>query len=360
MRRISVAPTAAIVLRVGDQSLHPYMQRYPLLSGPDASMNWRCLAAIREGIEMRKADAPHDLELLDPADVDIDRDAAAAAKRILDAADAPANTREQLAKALLWKMPLIPVTARSALAFGCGDGVELAMLRARLPQADIHAVDWTDGVAPSLKKATDAHVSVDNMFEYIRKSEKMFDVIFANHVIEHFYDPEDGLRLLGSRLAPGGVLVAALPLEGSGEGIFADTMVRFGSEPRSIKSADMIVLNAGHPWKTNVSDLGGTLRRVGFSSVTIRQRRWHPTVTDWINDGNHATWRRRSRAINTFIVRPWERLVGAIFPDRGPALLLRILAAVERRLPFGSHILLTRDTPEVVFVAGGFSAPAAN
>ncbi|KMO21753.1 class I SAM-dependent methyltransferase [Methylobacterium platani] len=92
------------------------------------------------------------------------------------------------------------------LDFGSGSGEFLAAARAR--GCDVTGIEPGRTYAAYARAAHGARV-LDRLDDL--PGEEAFDVVAVHHVLEHLRDPVDILVRLAGRLAPGGVLYAAVP-----------------------------------------------------------------------------------------------------------------------------------------------------
>ena len=100
------------------------------------------------------------------------------------------------------------IAGRDVFDFGCGWGLTLKFLEKR--GAKCFGLDpATEAVSYCQKQGLD--VSLGNIDDLDKLSERNFDVILMQNVLEHLKDPVHSLRMLSSRLKPGGVLVVAVP-----------------------------------------------------------------------------------------------------------------------------------------------------
>ncbi|QPN59124.1 methyltransferase domain-containing protein [Synechococcus sp. CBW1002] len=81
-----------------------------------------------------------------------------------------------------------------------------------LPDAAITAFDWVDGCSLDRINQCNASYRVGNVLISLADFQGEFDVLFSHHLLEHIYKPHDFIRLAQDSLAPGGVLVAGMPL----------------------------------------------------------------------------------------------------------------------------------------------------
>lgn len=103
----------------------------------------------------------------------------------------------------------IPARVGSVLDVGCGDGRFGAVLKARL---GCHVTGLTYSVeeaALAREKLDEVVVADLDRFDF--QPTRRFDCIVCSHVLEHLKAPSLVLNRLGGLLAPGGVVVIALP-----------------------------------------------------------------------------------------------------------------------------------------------------
>jgi SAM-dependent methyltransferase len=344
-------PVPAMLLRVSDRALHAWIQQYPLFTGPDEDLNSACFRACVDGLELRDPGAVRSLEALEPFLLDSSDeigDRAIAILKSIGVSHADAK-RRLLTRA--WKMCLVPQEASSALALGCGEGDEIAALRARLPRARIQGLDWVEKTLPGLLNATRAQFAHGDFNCLLAERKDSFDLVFSNHVLEHSFDPDGLLRAIHASLKPGGLMVSALPLDGeSGNLVYRELLERVRRH-HPLGRSDAMFLAAGHPYTTNVSELTRTMLDAGFNSVRVMYRPWRPTLFD---DFDVADLRRRSLAhMKRYRVSHGvaHSILGASLGDRTPLAIWRALAAIDSRSPFGLLRMLTHLSLEAVCVA---------
>lgn len=103
----------------------------------------------------------------------------------------------------------IPLTAKSVLDIGCGDGALGAVLKRRSRCA-------VTGVTASEEESRRARVLLDAVVHADVETASLaslgaFDVVVCSHILEHLRDPRSVLDRLRSNLTQDGVLVVALP-----------------------------------------------------------------------------------------------------------------------------------------------------
>jgi ubiquinone/menaquinone biosynthesis C-methylase UbiE len=80
-----------------------------------------------------------------------------------------------------------------------------------------------------------------------------FDMVFANNVLEHSYNPDKVLREIMRILKPGGYLAAMIPMDGE------NVRVLIGVDRG----------NVAHAWKTTFRDCEQRFRSAGYTNLTI-------------------------------------------------------------------------------------------
>ena len=111
----------------------------------------------------------------------------------------------------------LPRRGARLLDIGCGQGTFLVEMR---------RAGWeVQGVEPDSSAAAVARANgvpvVDEPFERTSLPPTSFDAVTMNHVIEHFHDPIDALRIARRLVKPGGVLWIATPnLDARGHAVF--------------------------------------------------------------------------------------------------------------------------------------------
>lgn len=176
----------------------------------------------------------------------------------------------------------IPRAARSLLDVGCGGGVFGAAVKSARACAVV-GVTYSEAEAVQARERLDRVVVADlNDFEPAGLG--TFDCIVCSHVLEHLHDPQQVLSRLRACLAPGGVLLVALPnvlfwkqrlefLRGrfryTEGGLMDRTHVRFFDW----HSADQLVRDAGFEVIERVADGVFPLSRLFGSALAARINR---------------------------------------------------------------------------------------
>lgn len=103
----------------------------------------------------------------------------------------------------------IPPDACSLLDVGCGGGVFGAAVKTARA-CSVVGVTYSDAEAVQARQRLD-RVEVADLNDFDPEGLGSFDCIVCSHVLEHLHDPQQVLSRLLACLAPGGVLVVALP-----------------------------------------------------------------------------------------------------------------------------------------------------
>jgi SAM-dependent methyltransferase len=340
----------AFEMRITDPAMQAYLQRYPFASGPDDAMNQAARAAIVENLKAREPGFPAEVTLLDHEQAELPPGEMQRAQAMLADLKLPAERVETVRHDFAWEANLVPRNARRVLVIGCGDGMELIFLRAVLPQAQIVAIDYYDNLKGDLKQRVGVEFFGGDMQMHLRALTTKFDLIFSNHTLEHLYIPDETIETLFGLLAPGGTLVSVLPMDGKETSPFREKISQVAQE-RTLAPADMVYIDAGHPWKTNPGDLKRTLSKVGFGEITFYQRGSHLSRFRAMDQAQLARGHKRARLLQAVIFGPAHAVARTLFPRQAPAGLLKLLYAAERRVPFGPNTLKNAYTEEVLLKA---------
>lgn len=178
----------------------------------------------------------------------------------------------QLEPSFIWKFEalrrkLAKHPCKKMLVLGVGGGLELVLLRALWPNAEIHALDWASSCDRSILSSTDTRLIVGNVFEELHRLQHEYDIIFSHHFIEHLYNPLALLSQVNSLLLPYGHLVSGLPLmlESSAYREMVRDMI---SANKEIRLLDLSFLDIGHPLKTSRAGLAVLLAKAGFTDIS--------------------------------------------------------------------------------------------
>ncbi len=249
---------------------------------------------------------------------------------------------------LAWKVARLPDGIDNILVVGCGSGSELILLRSKYPTAQITAIDYIQYL-----KGGEAEIDAlgikfieGDIFRTLETLPRTFDLVFSNHVIEHFYEPEAQISKLASVIRQGGLFAAALPLDSL---LFTKHFQARASRPSSIGPFDIGWMDLRHPWKTNESDLAGALAHAGLSQVTIAQRAAHACTHHAASLNDIRRHEKRAERLNAALLSPLRTVLAAA--PIAPRLAARSFFSLERRLWFGRYRFKTEYQPEVFVTA---------
>lgn len=103
----------------------------------------------------------------------------------------------------------VPGRTRSLLDVGCGGGVFGAAVKAAL-SCEVVGVTYSEAEAQQARRRLD-RVEVADLNQFEPAALGRFDCIVCSHVLEHLHDPQQVLVRLRDCMAPGAVLLVALP-----------------------------------------------------------------------------------------------------------------------------------------------------
>ncbi len=161
----------------------------------------------------------------------------------------------------------------SVLDFGCGNGGMLPHFK-RVSTA-VQGVEVNDAArAIALGRGFSVHAGLDHL-----PADARFDVVVTNHVLEHVPNVVDVLRAIRRHIAPGGKLVAKLPID----------------DIRSKHQLSWSRDDVDHHLQTWTPRLfANVLYEAGFevSDIAVVTSAWHPRLFPLIKTGLHrpAFW----------------------------------------------------------------------
>lgn len=335
---------SGIQIGIADKDIQVYLQRHPFGIGNRFDLNRAALIKLRLGLHVRPQAVVPELHSADPDDLNLTRLERESVTRWFGRLKVDDAQQAWAWQSLAWKITRLPRDAGSVLSIGCGEGIELILIRALLPQAQLFAVDFDDKIPCGFKDALGLQFSKGHFNDFLARSEGLFDVVFCNHVLEHLFEPEVTLTLIRRSLRPGGRLVAGLPMEGCSDGVFASSMQHMASKPFALHTLDVGVLDAGHAWKTNPADLKATLEKQEFGRVELYLRKTE-------HGFRIAISRRTGMVLYACSFGCVRRVLKLLSPEVTPDLLIRWFLALERRCWFGANRLKNRFAKEVLVQA---------
>jgi SAM-dependent methyltransferase len=164
---------------------------------------------------------------------------------------AAAPGRRPLESAETRRLRRIPLDRRSLLNVGCGAGVRSAAIARQLPSTKVVEVDLGIASAATLGRA-DGGSRVPSAAEGLAErsfADGAFDCVYAEDRLEHAGDITRTLAEIGRVLAPGGVLICAIPADALDSNRVCDH----------------------HTWRTARRDIRARLEHAGFAGVEIAE-----------------------------------------------------------------------------------------
>ena len=143
----------------------------------------------------------------------------------------------------------IPLDRRRVLDLGCGAGVWSAAIARQLPLVEVIGVDvGAEFIAAAASAHSGPRVSfAAGDFAELSFEDGVFDCVYADNSLEHAYDVTGTLAEVRRVLAPGGLLVAAIPADALDSSRVCDN----------------------HTWKTAQHDVHARLQHAGFAGIEI-------------------------------------------------------------------------------------------
>jgi SAM-dependent methyltransferase len=348
----------AFQLTVEDSAMRLYLQRFPFLMGPDSRMNELGRQAIYNGLALRNrqrvATAVHRLM---PQETQLTAEQMNRLLRIMDESGVPQAARAEMIDDYGWEANLVPPETKDALVLGCADGTELMFLRAVLPDTNITALDYEDQIPEARKQAIRVRFLQGDMNALLATFGQEFDLISSNHTLEHLYTPNEVLTTLAGLLRQHGALISTLPMDGMDGSPFLEK-VKATVKEKTAHPLDVVYLDAGHPWKTNPTDLDLTFQEVGFERPLLYQRQLHLSRFASFGERRFKAQLAFGRALHTLFFGLPRSIAKVLFSTNPPRIFCRVLLGLERRVWFGSNNLKNRYTQEVLVLARKNSAAA--
>lgn len=342
-------------MAVLDPSLRSYIQQYPSLSGPDENSNLKAFTEIRKGVVMKTGTVQREIEKQLHVNLALTQRQETIAGQILRSVGISDIAIKQATHDFGWRFKHIPESCDSVLCLGIGTGEELAFLRAKAPGAHIVVMDYVKKVWPGLLETLNAEFIQCDLVAELSTHRRQYDVIFSNHTLEHQFDPDLVLRLICSRLTVGSLLVSGMPLDADPSIPLLHEVEERCSHPSDLHIIDMGLIDPGHPWKSNATDLYETLQSNGYANIQILQRSDVPYRTPLAEKSAASDqFKRLLQAISVCTFSLLRRSIKVLFRSHVPLVIRRVISSLERRLPFGASRLKNRYAPDIVFVAQRF------
>lgn len=340
----------AFYMPIEESAMQAYLQRYPFAVGPDEAMNSRGRAMAAERLALRPERAPVGTKRLTPVEATAPAEVQARLLALMNEAEIPEKARAGYINDFEWEVNLLPAGKKDVLVIGAGDGIELLFLRAAMPDANLTAVDYGDSAKPALKKAVNVRYFVGDMRAILEGMQEKFDLAFSNHTLEHLYLPDHILGVVSGLLREDGALVSTFPMDAIEGTPFIPEMLEIVKQ-KTVHPVDFVMIDSGHPWKTNPGDVDATFQGAGFKKVEMYQREQH---LGRYFAGNEEELRKEAAEHlqkNARVFGTLRRIVKMIFPKNPPTLVTRMVFAAERRTSYGVNGIKNRYAQEVCVVA---------
>jgi hypothetical protein len=166
------------------------------------------------------------------------------------------------------------------------------------------------------------------------------------------YDPDAVCGALRRLLNPGGMMLAALPLDG----VVDFCLSSLGDKGGVRSTLRLGAVDLGHPWKTTPADLRQTLLAAGFGRVRCVQRAGALNAAIAGEEVELAALTSRGMLIYRLIFGPLIWVAETLFGRNPPRWLVRLIYALERRVWFGGNNLKNIVAPEILAIAFNGSA----
>lgn len=344
-------PSRALLCDISDPRLRQYLQSFPFATGPDPSLNQQSLRDLQKSLVIRSPRSRPTIVLRSTRDSQPADAVLARARRLASAAGMDQASFDRACADLAWKVAHISPEAESLFALGCGAGDELLFLRALLPKARIAAFDWSDrAVNRRILDVAEVSFTACDFVAHLASSSVRADAIFMNHVLEHVYQPVSVLRSMSRMLNSSGTLVSAQPLEMLPNGPTSALLLELAEHADQLHAFDLMLLNAGHCWKTNPSDLDETLAEAGFTDRAFFQRSDFLSRHVCTDRSAFERQKRLARSAYVALFRAPEKLARHTMA-RPSWMTLKAWFAVQSRSALGASALQRKYCEELVLRA---------
>lgn len=153
----------------------------------------------------------------------------------------------------------------AALDYGCGNGTDLALLRA-MGASPVVGFDLDVGRTEMVREYVGPDVTLVNDVDALAGLGP-FDAVQCNMVLEHVFDPNETVDRIRSLLKPGGVAYISAPSE--------DRKTMRRDVPKVEKGTDAGWMNPGHVqmWNNDTLPLSKYVEGRGFEIIPVPQPR---------------------------------------------------------------------------------------
>ena len=251
----------------------------------------------------------------------------------------------------IWKTSLISKSANNILVLGCGKGYELAFLRFAAPYATITAIEFKQNVDIEVLKKLDIVFLQYDAKKFLDEKLETYDLIFSNHVLEHFGNPDALMKLIFEILREGGSMVAALPLDLDHTTPYSDKLGALCSNPETISLLDAAYLDIGHSWKATYQDVGSTLMNAGYGEIKLILRNFSYENIGETFEQYVMSKKRFGLIFNYLLIDLPRKIMKVIFGKKIPRKVHQLFVYLDLNLWFGSNTLKSALAPELLVIA---------
>ncbi len=138
------------------------------------------------------------------------------------------------------------------LDIGCGIGTVLAIIKERVPDAQVKGIELAEVDVAAAKQFYGLDLFAGSLGQYAEQyPDRRFDIIILHHTFEHLPEPRRELVRMKNLLAPGGVLYIAVP------------------NIMDIRKRPEIFFQVGHPYSYSPATLRQMVESEGFGLVAF-------------------------------------------------------------------------------------------
>lgn len=239
-----------------------YIQTYPLLNGPDLSLNrllWN---------KLTRADA-WQVSTCKRDELWIELQEIATLPAFPYAWRVPGKSVQELQKAYaatFWGIQFVPEGPLRILQAGSMAGHEPTLMKCLDDSRKILVIDLLLDCARNIKEAG-LETCIASIFALPLPGES-FDCVYNNNVMEHLYNQVDSAIIEIHRvLKPGGTFSFVMPIESNPSNPDLEFQIRNLGKSRNWRLVD-----PGHPWKTDLYDINSRLKKSGFQNIRFAFR----------------------------------------------------------------------------------------